>query len=294
MTRPIRYLIVFLTVVLSSVPMMRGDDIRTVSAEYTFYGDSNHSPADCKRLALEGARLAAMAQEFGTTLSQTVYAHDVVNSNGEDNFFSSLSETEVKGEWLEDIGEPSYNQSFDSEGNVVVTCRIKGKARKISNNAPEFTATVLRNGSSLKYASTDFVSGDDMRLYFKAPVDGYAVVYLLGEDRMAYTLLPYSGSSNGYMPIKHGVEYVFFDTSKSDPTHGQVDEIMLQTDLPVEHDRFYILFSPKPFMKANDSFTGESLPRSLPFKEFSAWLSKIRRNDPSLGVKTIDVTIKGL
>lgn len=71
------------------------------------------------------------------------------------------------------------------------------------------------------------------------------------------------------------------------------DEMQLATDKIAEHDRFYILFSPKPFVKANDSYTGENLPRSLPFNDFHKWLNRIRRNDPYLGCRTIDVVING-
>ncbi|MCH5221031.1 MAG: DUF4384 domain-containing protein [Muribaculaceae bacterium] len=265
--------------------------VRVVSAEYTFYGDGNHSPADCRREALQGARLAAIAKEFGTTITQSVVSDEVVNARGENTFFRSLSETEVKGEWLEDIGEPVFTPAFDGDGNLIMTCFVKGRAREISNKAPDFQVSILRNGTDLRYADTRFNSGDDMRLYFKAPVDGYMAVYLTGEDNMAYTMLPYTASPDGYVKIKHGREYVFFDAKKGDALHGEVDEMQLVTDEQLERDRFYILFSPQPFIKANDSFSGDNLPRSLPFAEFSSWLAKTRKNDPSLGVKTIDITI---
>ncbi|MDE6196426.1 MAG: DUF4384 domain-containing protein [Muribaculaceae bacterium] len=271
----------------------QAQDVRTVSGEYTFYGDGSHTPKECKRMALEGARLAAMAREFGTTVTQSIVSDEIIKGDKENTFFRSLSETQVKGEWIEDIGEPQYTVSLDNDGNMMVTCKVRGRAREISNDAPEFTAAILRNGTDMRAADTRFRSGDQMRLYFRAPVDGYLAVYLCGEDRMAYTMLPYSGSPDGYVKVRHGQEYLFFDPVKTDPAHGEVDEMLLVTDQPVERDTFYILFSPQKFVKANDSYSGEGLPRSLPFNEFHRWLSKTRKNDPSLGLQTIDITING-
>lgn len=68
-----------------------------MSGNYTYYGDINDSPAECKRKALEGARIDALSQEFGTIVSQDVLQADRIDSNGESNKFLSLSATEVKG-----------------------------------------------------------------------------------------------------------------------------------------------------------------------------------------------------
>lgn len=280
-------LLLFLMACLAGV----AQETRTVEGEYTYYGDDNTTPKEARSRALEGARLAALAKEFGTTVTQSVVSDESLRSGVEDNYFRSLSETEVKGEWISDIGEPVYKMSYDDDGHPVVYCKVKGTAKALSNKAADFDVAVLRNGAELRNADTRFRSGDDMRLYFKAPQDGYLAVYLIGDDRMAYTLLPYTGSSDGCVKVKHGVEYIFFDAKKGLPEHGEVDEMQLATDKVAEHDRFYILFSPKPFVKANDSYTGENLPRSLPFNDFHKWLNRIRRNDPYLGCRTIDVVI---
>lgn len=266
----------------------------TVTGEFTYYGDDNTSPKEAKRLALEGARLAAIAREFGTTVTQSVVNDEGTRGGKEDTFFRSLSETEVKGEWISDQGEPQYKVEFDTDGNIMVTCRVKGLAREISNKAADFEVAILRNGADMRYADTRFRSGDDMRIYFKAPQDGYLAVYLTGEDRMAYTILPYSSSPDGCIKVKHGKEYVFLDPALADREHGDADPMQLVTDQSVERDRFYILFSPKPFVKANDNFTGERVPRSLPFNEFHKWLTRTMKNDPHLGRKTIDVVINGV
>ena len=58
--------------------------VKTVKGEYTYYGDKATSPAECKRLALEGARLDALAKEYGTIVTQ-----DVLQADREDAHFLS-------------------------------------------------------------------------------------------------------------------------------------------------------------------------------------------------------------
>lgn len=268
-------------------------DTRTVVGEFTYYGDDNTTPKMARSKALEGARLQALAKAFGTTVTQSVISDETVRSGEEDSYFRSLSETSVKGEWINDVGEPEYKVSYDDEGHIVMYCKIKGLARELTNKAAGFDAVLLRNGAELRNADTRFNSGDDMRLYFKAPQDGYVAVYLVDDSRMAYTLLPYTGSADGYVKVSHGREYMFFDAHRGDPVHGEVDEMRLETNKVTEHDRLYVLFSPNPFVKANDSYTGEQLPRSLPFNDFHKWLTRTRKNDPELGCHEIEVVING-
>lgn len=269
------------------------DATRTVTGEFTYYGDENCTLKDARTKAIEGARINALAKAFGTTVSQSVISDESSRGGVENTFFASLSETEVKGEWINDIGEPELKISLDNDGMPIVWCRIKGLARELSNKAVEYEALVLRNGSDKRNADTHFRSGDDMRLYFKAPVDGYIAVYLAGEDRMVYTLLPYLSNEKGLVKVRHGREYVFFDQKLADPDHGIADEMCLVSNADIERDRIIILFSPNAFIKANDAYVDEKTPRSIPFNEFHKWLSKIRKNDPSLGYKQIDIIING-
>ncbi len=276
---------------LSTAFVASADGTRTVIGEYTFYGDDNTTPKEARSRAVEEARLAALAREFGTIVTQSVISDESLKRGKEESYFRSLSETEVRGEWISDVGEPEFKISYDDDGHPVVYCKVKGIARALSNQAAEFDVAVLRNGSQLRNADTRFNSGDDMKLYFKSPQDGYVAVYMVGDDRLAYTLLPYSDNSVGSIKVMHGKEYVFFDTAKAMPEHGVVDELTLVTDNAVEHDRIYVLFSPKPFVKANDNYSGESLPRSLAFNDFHKWLTRMRKNDPTFGCKIIDIVI---
>lgn len=264
-----------------------------VKGEYTFYGDGSHSRDECKRMALEGARLEALRAEFGTTVTQDIVQHDLVNDGGESTYFSALSSTEVKGEWIADTDEPKYSFSVDDEGNLVVKCTVRGRAREISNETVDFHTLALRNGNEERFADTSYKNGDELKLLLKAPVDGYAAVYLIGEDRKAYALLPYLNDPVGEVKLKRGKEYVFFDIEKADSSHGPVDVLIMTTDAPREYNRLYVVFSPNRFSRAVDTYTDEVTPRALSFEEFNRWIAKCRKVDPKMGVKIINLEIKG-
>lgn len=264
--------------------------VRSVCGEYTFYAEGNQSPNEAKRLALEGARLQAIAAEFGTAITQSTVQEESASDGKEHSYFSQLSASEVKGEWLEDSGEPEYDISFVQE-MLVVKCRICGRARELSNEAADFSAAILRNGTEARFADVNFRNGDDMFLSFRSPVDGYVAVYLVDAARTAYCLLPYMGNAAGQQPVRHNEEYVFFSQDCADGK-GPVDEYTLTCSDGVEQNQVYVIFSPKPFTKAMDTQVDEGLPRQLDFEKFSRWLSSCRRRDPKMGVKVMHIEVK--
>lgn len=287
MLKHLTAIITFLSLTLAAA----ASDVKTVSGESTFYGESSHSLNDCKRFALEQARIAALAHEFGTTISQDVYQRDVVSGTTESNYFSMLNRTEVNGEWLADEGEPQYTVGHDADNNFVVTCRIKGKARRLTNEAAEFAASVLRNGNEKRFADTRFRDGDDMKLYFRAPVAGYLAVYLIDDSRNVYSLLPYSTASDGIVRTARDKDYIFFDAAKADKAFGQPDELVITLEGDVERNQLYVLFSPNPFTRALDNSAEAGLPRSLSYDDFTRWLTNARKRDPRMGMKVMHLEI---
>lgn len=263
-----------------------------VTGTYTFYGEGSHTPDDCRRLALEGARLQAIADEFGTVLTQNVVQHDMVGAGGESTYFSALSATEVKGEWIADEGLPHFDVQLDADGHMMVRCTVKGRARAISNEAVEFETLVLRNGNTRRHADTSFRNNDAFALLFKAPVDGYVSVFLVDQNSNVFALLPYMLDSTGEVPVRRGREYIFFDKDKADKAHDvPVDEIALTADMPREHYRVYVVFSPARFSGPVRDFIDNSTPETLSYDNLNRWLARSRRNDPRMNVKIINLTV---
>lgn len=261
-----------------------------VRAEYTYHAPENVTLEMARRTALERAKIQAIADEFGTVVSQSNTTF-VTNQNGESNTdFFSLGGSEVKGEWIETMGEPEYAISYE-QGMLVVRVTVNGRIREIVSAQIDFKAEVLCNGTDLKFARTDFKSGDDLYLYFQSPVDGYLAVYLLDDvSQMVYCLLPYKSSSEAVAPIEHDKPYIFFSAKHAGEKAHEVDEYTMTCSRPQEHNTLYIIFSPNEFAKVNSNNVDKLLPQELSFEEFQKWLVKGRYRDREMRVKNIGIT----
>lgn len=280
-------------ILISSFLMGYSQRIAKVSATYTYYASETISIEEAKRIALDRAKIQAIADEFGTIVSQST-SIVITNKNGEsDSQFFALGGSDVKGEWIETIGNPEYQLKFENHF-LVVTCSVKGKAREINQNQIDIIAKPLRNGTTLKYESKEFRNGDDLFLYFKSPVDGFLSVYLLDEmAQIVYGILPYKSETVPSTPIDANTEYIFFsirDAEKKD--RRKVDEYKLSCESEKEFNTLYIIFSPNRFGKRNGFDSDfDDIPDYIPYKDFKQWLSKILIKDKTIQAEQISLTI---
>ncbi len=275
---------------MAAQPIAADSKVKKVSGQYTYYADKSDSPASGKRKALEGARLDAIAKEFGTIVSQDVLQADRIGSDGESTKFFSLSASEVKGEWIADDGEPTYEVGLDKDDNLVVTCYVKGTAKEITNEAVDFEALALRNSPDKRNAATDYQDGDDLFLYVTAPCDGYLGVYLLDETENVITMFPYSQDPKQEGKLKKNFDYVLFDPNKAEGSFGEIDAFGIAAPDEIEFNKLYVVFSPDPFTGPMTR-TGDDGLRRISEDDFSKWLVKSRRNDAKMGVKQINLKI---
>lgn len=277
----------------------------TVEGVYRYLVEKNEPQNVAEAKAIEFAMVEALSKEFGTIINSTNYTE----SDGSKTSFKHVGLNEVKGEWIQDVMKPEINREIDpSTGLMTITARVKFKAREITNEAPPVEAHILRNGTTFRHEDDKFYSGDQVYLYFKAPVDGYLVVYEQGEGDYVYRLLPYSQSDLQSYKIEAEKEYVFFST---DPRHinkgendRKIDEMIMGTDKFVEWDRFCVIFSPNEFVKASDEAGGEKsgeklgtdffkviLPNKLKKENFHKWLGRCRTRDKKMSYTPIDFRI---
>lgn len=267
--------------------------IKKVEGEYTYHAPENVTLEQARRTALERAMLTALADEFGTVVQQSDFS-SVANRDGASSIdFSSFGSTEVKGEWLETIGEPVFDVFYE-QGMLVVKAKVAGRAREITSAAIDLQVRVLRNGTEDKYESYDFCPGDELFLSFRSPVDGYLAVYLIDAAGTAYCLLPYRNQTGGICRVRGNRPYLFFSPGHAAPDEaGLVDEYTLTCEGEEEQDQIYIIFSPNPFYKAADrqSEAGE-LPRELPVDAFRKWLVNCRKHDTGMQSRIRNVSIR--
>lgn len=284
--------IVLILIAMLSVSALYAQRTEKVTGTYTYYAPENVSLEEAKRIALDRAKLQAIADEFGTIVSQS-NSTVTINKNGQtDSRFLSLGGSEVKGEWIETTKEPEYKVSY--EGNMlIVSVTVSGKIREITNAGIDIIAKVLRNGTEEKFESNEFRNGDDMYLYFKSPVDGYLDVYLLDETTQeVFCLLPYKASGVGAYPIEHDKPYVLFSPKHEKNNPSFVDEYTLTCSREVEFNDLFVIFSPNPFNKAIAEDSEELLPRLLSYNDYQNWVAKIRKKDNKALILTKQIIIK--
>ena len=282
------FFIIFLLMPLLSTFAQK---IERVHGEYTYHVPDNISLEEGKRTALERAKIQALADAFGTLVSQS-NSTIVKNEEGKSSVdFLSIGGSDVKGEWIETLGEPKFDIFYENNA-LIIKATIDGKAREIKNASIDFEAKLLRNGTDLKFESDEFRNGDDLYLYFKSSINGYLAVYLLDETtQQVFCLLPYKSSGEPAYTIGHNKPYVFFSCQKADRNPNAVDVYNMTCEHSLEQNTIYIVFSPNMFAKANTKNEDAGLPRQLPLKEFQRWLGKCKTKDTEAQIKSITIKI---
>lgn len=266
---------------------------RSVEGNYIFRIPADRTLEQAKREALTQAQLQAVADVFGTVVSESVSSYMAVENGHTDSRLYSLGSADVRGEWIETTAEPQYFVEVESN-EYIIQVEVKGKAREISNASADFVAKTLRNGTELKFEDTAFRNGDEMYLYFRTPARGYLTVYMLDHATdVCYLLLPYRDSDGTAVRVERDKDYIFFspDTAPENKRR-EVDEYVLTTELSREMNDLFVVFSPKEFVKAGISDSGSNvIPQNLSIKNFHKWLANIRKRDSAVACISIPVTI---
>lgn len=276
--------------VLFSVIMCFSQSLKKVKSEYTYIAPETLSLGQAKDIALERAKIQIIAEEFGTTISQTNYT-DVKNRNGRSSIdFQSVGMSDLRGEWIETIGQPVYTISY-SDGVQSVNVRVEGRIRSLSNSYADINVKLLRNEPDVRFESNEFHNNDDLFIRFVSPIDGYLTIYLLDEDGNAFCLLPYAKQSNGIFLVSANKEYMLFSKKKcSSIEKNIVDEYVMTCGAIPEYNKIAIVFSDNHFVKSSDSETTSLLPRKLSSNDFHKWVAKSRCSD--LNMQYIEIPFK--
>ena len=101
-----------------------------VTATATYEAPLNMSPIEAEYEAVRHAQINAIAREFGTIV--TSESHNYMrenNSISSDDFFS-YGEMDVRGEWLETIGDTIWQPARREGGMVVYDVKLKGRIHR--------------------------------------------------------------------------------------------------------------------------------------------------------------------
>ena len=264
---------------------------KTVSAEYIYQIPENISNDQAREIAATRARAQAIADEFGTTISQrtsTYIENYNENSTGD---FVSMGGSELKGEWIEDIEAPVFEYITDG-ANVAIKVRIKGRIRDVKSNKVAIDTKILRNGVLDSNETEHFVSGDDLYISLNSPVEGYVAIYLIDNTDNVYCLLPYQSQTEGIFHVKSNKKYIFFHPDYSDSIKpADIDSFSVSTNADRERNRIMIFFSTNKYFKGADSKQQLDLPRVMKIGDFKKWMSNLVQKDADLTITERSIVI---
>lgn len=262
-----------------------------VSGEYTYYAPLNVSPDDAIAVAVEKAKIQALADAFGTLIDMHS-SNMIQNANGKSNSsFLSLGESSVKGEWIGDTREPATDVVIE-EGFMKASAKVWGMAREIVSAPIEISAKLLKQTDG-QHDEDQFHHGDQLYLSFKSPTKGFLAVYQMDGKGESYCLLPYASDDDGMFSVKANKSYILFSEEHADKGENCDEYNMTCEKGTLEQNLVYIVFSPNKFTKANDEESNkvvdvngnkELLPRSLSYADFQKWLMRCRRADKDMQV----------
>lgn len=281
--------------------------IKKLKGEESSIVRSDETLDEAKKRVLNTAILKAMAEEFGTLMMQSD-GTVIRNKDGISKIdFESVSTSLIGGELISIEGEPEYKITYPNNElwcNVKVTFRAR--ERVIKNT--EIEAKIYRKGkddksSNIGVEGSDFISGEQLIMSFRASADGYLTVYLEEGDKV-FCLLPYRDDDDGKFSVEQGEEYILFSRHKEHYSENQkeskdiIEEYEMTSSRSVSQNVIHILFSPNEFSKALDKKANPNenpeydLPNSLSSKEFQKWIGKRRTEDIQLHYKVERITIK--
>jgi hypothetical protein len=276
--------------------------------------DDNITWEDAKIKAIKLAQINAIENAFGkaiiqdnsTYIQNTQRAESVKTSSA----FNFISNTYVKGDWIEDIITPVINKIQEGD-NTWIKVNVKGKVREIKELEVKFIANSL-TCPDLKCKTQKFNDGQDFFLYFKSPEDGFLSCYMTDpETKYTFLLLPYKNSAifKKCIPIKADRDYIFFSKKHNYfEQNATIDEqvLSISSDKVAEKYQIWLLFSTesieKPVLEDEGIIAGKfldqssiqqgfTMPKGIESDKFREWLQEYRLHNKSIQLSSIFIDV---
>lgn len=284
------FILVFMTAFVALPSLLFAADDKAVSGSFTYYGHPGMSMIEARERALEGAQNEALRNEFGTLVSQDVVQTNEIANDKEKQAFLSSTQSTVRGEWLATTGTPQYKEDYVN-GAPVVTCKVEGRGRKLSNKAPEMIAYAV-SAPDKRAKCSEFKDGQDIFLYVKSPeCDTFVMVALEDEYGTVTKIFPYE-KTPPQATFTKGYDYILFDPNRPVGNLGEIDAdgLGIVTDR-LALNRIYVVYSPNFFRKGTWHPIEDSTLESMSSKEFNKLMIELRRADEEMGMNAINIAV---
>lgn len=277
-----RYLTIVFSIFVGIV--LHAQRIVNACGEVDYVVPETQTLSEAKQTAITQARLKAIADEFGTIVSQTNTTAMHTKDGQTNSSFNSFSENEVRGIWISDTKEPEVSVKYRND-MMVIHAEVCGKVREQKQSSAELQIKPLNKGIE----STLFKNNDRFSLSFKSAASGYVAVFIRDDDNeIVNVMMPYDDGDGNAREVKSNKEYLFLCTQ--DPTYPYEEETILTTSKSIENNTLIVVFSQKKF-HISLSNKGEFVPK-VENSKFQKWLHGLRVYDTTVQVEEIVLTIK--
>jgi hypothetical protein len=244
---------------------------------------------------IEQARLAAIAREFGTTVSETIINRVNDNAGQVDNAFHALTRTSVRGEWLEDEDKPQVTWSCVSD-RLQVMAVVKGVIREIPKTGVVDVVFYTCSPHDITRPVNEFRNGESMNAFFQSSSSGYLSVFYVDHSlQIVQRLFPsLNREADDAVEVAANREYTLFNRLSAVDYGWSALSKELDLSLPLEKnealDEIVMVYTKELYVKPllKDSPDGFS---ELSLQDFENWISEVKSNQRNSVVKNIQLTI---
>lgn len=264
----------------------------TVSMPLTRTATMEQTEARC----IEQARLKAVGDAFGYTVSETTLQRIADTRNTFEDHFSLLTRTSVEGEWIEDLEPPALQWACNGE-ELIVTTTVHGRIRAFGDRA-KAQVSFLASTPGEAAGRDQFMHGQTLHALFRSSHSGHLSVFFIDHATgTAYRVFPATAyAAQDHLPVEADRSYQLFDRAhaKQFPAHPAVTELTVEVPAgkPQAIDELVAVYAPAPYAKPllSQAASPEDLP-GMGVEDFEAWLTALRKRDPQAVVKRAQVMV---
>jgi hypothetical protein len=287
-----RYLIALIFTLSSA--LLYAQKEQEVKASYSMELPKNTTMEQLEQRCMEQARLKAIGDAFGYTLSETTVDNTQEGNSGLNNSFAVLTKTNVQGEWLRDKSEPVLN--WEPSGKTLkLTATVNGVIREFPKTGKAKIEIHLSNDKNMTNEVTLFKDGQDLFASIQASSKGnLSVFYVDHSSNEVYRLIP-SATSNDLNTVEVLSDkiYQLFQSTSPFPENKSIPalELGLPAGKDIQMDELVFVYSPQDIRKPSLSYNADAKMYVMGLGEFEHWKTSSAQSNPEVAIKSMAISI---
>jgi hypothetical protein len=265
-----------------------------VLASYSMELPKNITMEQLEQRCIEQARLKAIGDSLGYILHETTISNTQEGNAGLNSSFAVLTQTNVQGEWLQNLADPVIIWEV-ANLTLKVTATVHGIIREFPKSGKVDIAISLSNDENMTNEVTEFKDGQDLFASFQTSSKGFLSVYYIDHSsNEVYRLIPAASRNDlNVVEVKSDIPYPLFQSVSPFTENKSIPALSLS--LPegkeIQLDELVFVYSPTAIRKPSLSYKSDARMYFMKHSDFDNWKSSTAQADPDVVVKTVSITI---